>query len=228
MKLHPFTPFVATAGTAILAFALPAPGGQLALYGAVSLLAVLAGEPRAVRTAVLLSLTIWGFLWLLHVLLPGGRGAETALAQGARIGAVATVSVYLLRTFDASALLDAFAERGWPFTPAYLMVATMQAAPRLRARAASILEAQRARGLRVGRSPIGRIRALAPLTLPLLLGTIAEVDDRALALESRGLGRHRGVARTALAPPAFRLIDTIVCWGTALAVAGALAVRVSA
>jgi len=216
-----------TAGTAALAFTLPAPSGPLVLYAGVVLLVLLAGAARAGRTAALLSLTIWGFLWLLHVVLPGGRGPEAALAQGARIGAIATASVYLLHTFDPSAFLDAFAARGWPFAPAYFMVATMQAAPRLRARASGILEAQRARGLRVGRSPLARIRAIVPLTLPLLLGTIAEVDDRALALESRGLGGRRSSRRTPLAPSPFRSIDEALCWGTALAVAAALAVRLA-
>ena len=227
-RLHPFTPFVATLGTAILAFVLPAPTGPLALYVGVSLLVLLAGEWRAVRAAVFLSVTIWGLLFLLHVLVPGGRGAEAALAQGARIGAVATASVFLLRTFDPSAFLDAFAERGWPFAPGYVVVATMQAAPRLRRRADAILEAQRARGLRVGGTPVARLRALAPLTLPLLLGTIAEVDDRALALESRGLGSApRHARRTALAPRRFRTIDRVLCVGTALATASALAWRLA-
>ena len=75
------------------------------------------------------------------------------------------------------------------------MLATLQAAPRLRARVTRILEAQRSRGLRVRGRALGRARALVPVTLPLILQTLGEVDARAMALETRGVGTAR---RTAL------------------------------
>jgi energy-coupling factor transport system permease protein len=89
-----------------------------------------------------------------------------------------------------------------------------------------ILEAQRARGLRWRGSPLRRGRALVPLVLPLVLGAVAEVDDRAVALETRAV-EVRGV-RTPLAPPPDRMIDRLVRAGAALAVLGAVAWRVFA
>lgn len=221
-RLHPFTPLVATLGTAVLAFTLPAPAGPAALYAAIACLALASGNGGAARAAALLCLPLWGFLVLLHAILPGGEGLSAAVAQGARLGAVGTASVFLLRTFDPSRFLDAVAERGWSFHAAYLVVATLQAVPTLRDRAAGILEAQRARGLRVGGSPLRRLRALVPVTLPLLFGTLAEVDERAMALETRGMGGSVRRARTPLSPPVRTPVDRLLCWGTVVASAVAL------
>jgi len=78
-------------------------------------------------------------------------------------------------------------------------VSTLTFVPRLRARAVQVLEAQQCRGLRVGGSPLARLRALGPLVLPLVLGALAEVDQQVLALDTRGVSS--GARRTTLDPP---------------------------
>ena len=223
MRLHPFTPFVLVLATAILAFLLPAPIGPLALYAGVAVAAHLTGMTTTVVAGALVTLPLWVFLILLHAILPGGEGLGAAVAQGARLGAVATASLMLIRSFSASRFLDAASARRSSLNAAYLVVSTLEAAPRLRRQAATILEAQRARGLRAGGSPANRIRALVPLTLPLVLGTLAEVDDRAMALEIRGLGGNH--ARTPLDPPATTRRDQMLRWGSVLGVAVAAAWR---
>jgi len=220
VTLHPFTPFVLVGGVAALAFLLPPPVGPVALYGGVLIAALAAGMGGAAVAAGLVLLPLWGFLLLLHGILPGGDGYPAAVAQGARLGAVATASIMLLRGFKPSRFLDAASSRGWSLSAAYLIVSTLQAAPRLRARAASILEAQRARGLRAGGSPWARVRALVPLSLPLVLATLTEVDDRAMALEIRGF-RSPGVTRTPLDPPPTTGRDRSLRWGTLILVLAA-------
>ena len=66
-------------------------------------------------------------------------------------------------------------------------------------------------------APLGRLRALVPLTLPLMLGSLAEVDDRAMALEMRAVAAH---SRTPLALTAWTGWDGLAC---GFAVAAALA-----
>ncbi|HEU4827745.1 MAG TPA: energy-coupling factor transporter transmembrane component T [Gemmatimonadales bacterium] len=225
MRLHPYTPFVLVLATALLAFLLPAPAGPMALYAAVIGAALLSGMTKTVAGGALVTLPLWAFLVLLHVVLPGGDGLAAALAQGARLGAVATASLMLLRSFNPSRFLDAASARGSSLSAAFLVVSTLEAAPRLRRRAAMILEAQRARGLRVGGSPAARLRALVPLTLPLVLGTLSDVDDRAMALEIRGFGG--GNARTPLDPPATTRRDHLYRWGAVAAVVAAAAWRIA-
>jgi energy-coupling factor transport system permease protein len=59
--------------------------------------------------------------------------------------------------------------------------------PAARRRAGAIHEAQRARGLRVD-TPLRRVRALAPLVVPLAAFLLAEADTRASTLATRGFG----------------------------------------
>jgi energy-coupling factor transport system permease protein len=188
-------------------------------------LAVATGVGRSAVRALIVCLPLWFLLFLLLALFGHGdradlgpisvsrAGLEAAVAQGARLGAVATASLALFACFDPSRFLDAVAARGWSFHAAYLLVATLQAAPRFRHRAAMILEAQRARGL----------RGLAPLTTPLVLGMLSEVDDRAMALETRGLDAR--VARTPLDPPPDRVPDRLIRLGLPVLVLAALAWR---
>jgi energy-coupling factor transporter transmembrane protein EcfT len=51
------------------------------------------------------------------------------------------------------------------------------------------MDAQQSRGLRLEGSLIQRGRALIPLVVPLVLGSIVDVEQRAMALEARGFSR---------------------------------------
>lgn len=224
---HPFTPFVIAGAILILAFLLPAPWGPPLLYAAVVGLVLAAGVPGAILPAAIVCLPLWFFLFILHGLLgDGARSDAFAIAQAGRLGAIATASFALLQSFRPSRFVDAVAQRGWSFHAAYLLVATMQAVPRLRGRVRGILDAQRARGLRWGGSPVRRGRALVPLVLPLVLGAIAEVDDRAVALETRAVGAQ--AARTPLAPVPVRLGDRLAGAGALAALVAGTAWRVLA
>ena len=151
-------------------------------------------------------------------------GMGLAATQACRLGAIATASLALYAAFSPARFVDAVAVRGWPFTLSYLVVATLLALPRFRARAAVILEAQRSRGLRVRGNPFRRARALAPVTFPLLLGALAEVDERGYALETRCAS---GVTRrTPLDPPHDTVTDRAVGWLAGLAAAAMVCWRV--
>lgn len=223
MRLHPFTPFILVLATAFLAVLLPAPEGPLALLAVVMLTAIGIGAFRSAGAAILLSLPLWIFLLLLHGAMKGGEGWLAATAQGARLTAIIAASLLAYRAFRPARLLDAAASSGWSSGAALLMLATLQAAPRLRARVARIIEAQRTRGLRVRGRPLGRIGALVPVTLPLILQTLGEVDARAMALDTRAVGAGR---RTALEDVRVRWPDRLLMATATLAVLAALAWRV--
>ena len=232
-RAHPFTPLVLTVCIAVAAIALPGPEAAASVYAATLLLVVFVGAGRAALRALIPLAPLWFFLFLLHGVLGGGEtvtilgatlsrgGLVLAATQAARLGAIATASFALYASFSPARFVDAVAQHGWSFSLAYLVVATLLALPRLRARAASILEAQRSRGLRLRGSPLNRLRAIGPITFPLLLGALAEVDERGFALETRSASAvHR---RTALAPPPDRVLDRVVRWiGIAAALSAVL------
>ncbi|MFQ5856448.1 MAG: energy-coupling factor transporter transmembrane component T, partial [Anaerolineae bacterium] len=102
------------------------------------------------------------------------------------------VSSFLLLTLSTrpDALMIALTQRGIPTSIAYIILATIQIVPRFQAKAATILDAQRSRGLETEGSLLLRARALLPLVQPLVLGSIVDIEERAIALEARAFGRR--------------------------------------
>lgn len=101
------------------------------------------------------------------------------------------VSSFLLLTFTTRAdeLMLTLSQNGVPNSIAYIMLTTLQIVPRFQAKANTILDAQRSRGLETEGSLLTRARALVPLIQPLLLGSIVDIEERAIALEVRAFGR---------------------------------------
>jgi energy-coupling factor transport system permease protein len=87
-------------------------------------------------------------------------------------------------------LMIALQQRGIPNALTYIILPTIQIIPHFRAKANTILDAQRARGLETEGSLRKRVRALAPLAVPLVLGSIIDIEERAIALEARAFSRH--------------------------------------
>jgi energy-coupling factor transport system permease protein len=140
---------------------------------------------------------IQGFLW------PGGtplfrlgpvslkvEGLAFAVQSTGRILMVVGSFLLLALSTRPDALMIALAQRGVPNTLTYIVVATVQIAPRFQAKAAAILDAQRARGLETEGGFRRRARALLPLVMPLVLGSIVDIEERAIALEARAFSRH--------------------------------------
>lgn len=235
---HPFTLPVLALAVLVLVFVLPAPGGPASVAAATVGAAAMLGEFRALRRGLLAALVPSLLLLVLHGGFGGGApvhvldgvmlsapGLRVAAAQAARLVAVLVASALVLARFQPSRFIDAVAARGWRPHWAYLVVATLQAVPRLVLRARQVADAQSTRGLARRGSLARRVRALAPLALPLVLGTIVEADDRAQALEQRGLGGRS--PRTPLLPPPDPPGEMLVRALAVLAAVGAVAWRVS-
>ncbi len=220
-RAHPFTVLAVALAVTVLVFVLPAPWGPIGSCAALVALAFLGRIPRALLTAGIIVLPMWMFSFLLHGVL--GGDALRAITLGARLTAMVLAFLLVVAAVHPSRLVDALLARGLPFSGAYLTSAALQAVPRLRDRGRRILEAQRCRGLRVRGSVGLRIRALVPLALPLVLGALSEVDERATALEARAAGP--GVRRTPLDPPRDSLADKAFRWVLAIGTGVAVLVR---
>lgn len=208
--LHPFTLLAAAVSLPALAWILPAPtGGAVTLAVAAALLLVPGASPGlgAARTALLTAAPFWFFLYLLH-------GFSGMVSTGLRLSTMIASFVWLVAILPPARLVEAMVASGWPVSAAFLFSATLQAVPALRERAQRLVEVQRCRGLATRGGPLVRLAALRALALPLVLSALHEVDERALALETRGLAA--GARRTPLDPPRDHLSERLLRWSLVL------------
>jgi len=233
-RLHPFTLLAIAGALPALAWILPAPVGGLATAVVALALTLTPGaspgstntvtavspgsRPGLVvfRTALLTAAPFWLFLLLLHDL-------PTTIAIGLRVTTMVASFVWVVGALPPPRLVEAMVAAGWSASVAYVFAATLAAAPVLRARARRIADAQRCRGLSARGGLAHRLRALWALALPLILSALHEVDERALALETRRL--VPGARRTSLSPPPDRGAERLARWGLVAACAAALGWR---
>ena len=218
--LHPFTLIAIAAALPALAWSLPGTVATAAVAVAIALLIIpgTGSTPKVLWAALLTSAPLWFFLFILQG--PGG-----AVVTGLRLTTMIASSFWLVAVLPPPRLVEAMVARRWPVSLAFLLSATLSAVPALRARAARLVEAQRSRGLRTRGGPRIRLAALRAVAMPLVLSALHEVDERALALETRGL--TPGVHRTSLAPPSDSVSQQVARWGVVLACVAALVWRVA-
>ena len=227
-RAHPFTSGAVALALAAMVLLAPPPRGTAVVYALTVLVAIATGTGRGVVLGAIACAPLWILLFIMHGVLGEGdriafagttlsrQGLSWALEQGLRLGALITASLAFAQSFDAPRFLQAAIARRWRFDLAFLVVATLDAAERLGEQARRLREAQRARGLRVGRTVLSKARALPALVFPLMIVSLTEADERALALETRGLTLHG--ARTPIDPPHDSGLDRTVRWLSLLAV----------
>ncbi len=113
------------------------------------------------------------------------EGGRYAYLVASRLLVIISASMLFLLTTHPARLMAALSQRGLPPALAYIISSSLQIIPHMQASARAIMEAQRARGLETEGSLLRRARALPPLLAPLVLGALAEAEDRAIALEAR-------------------------------------------
>lgn len=158
------------------------------------------------QTTVRLLLPLVAFLFVMQSLFyPGGRtvifelwvfsvkleGVQFAYLTATRIITMVGSFLLLLFTTHPGALMADLNRRGVSPSLTYIIVSTLQIIPQMRTKANTITDAQRARGLETGGSPLNRVRALLPLVGPLVFGSLVDVEERAIALEARAFRAKR-------------------------------------
>jgi len=113
------------------------------------------------------------------------EGIAFAYLVTSRIASMLGASLLLLFTTTPNLLMSALTERGLPSALAYIVVSVLQIIPVMQARAQTIIDAQRSRGLETEGSLARRVQAIVPLVAPLVLGSLIDVEERAMVLESR-------------------------------------------
>jgi energy-coupling factor transport system permease protein len=194
--------------------------------------------PRLLRTSLLLTLPIAVSVLVVNLFFyPSGRevlfqlGPIRATAEGlgfaietlARIGAISGAITLFYLTTTPSALVIDLERRGVAPRLAFVANASVQTVPAMVERAAAITAAQRARGLDTEGSLLRRLRGIVPLAGPVLMGSIAEVEERTMALEARGFTRPG--RRTLLWAPPDSSRQAITRWLLVAAVPALLVAR---
>lgn len=241
-RLNPLTKAILATVTAIAAVVLGGLVGPIVLVAvAVVLPAALAGVLRRLaRLSLLLALPIAISAFLVNLFFfPGAEqvllriGPITATAEGlefalqilVRILAISgAVTLFYLTTRPADLVVD-LERRGISPRAAFVANASVQTVPAMVERAGQITSAQRARGLDTEGSLWRRIRGIVPIVGPVILGSIAEVEERTMALEARGFSRPG--RRTLLWAPADTTVERVARWAMLAGLLALVATRVT-
>ena len=177
--------------------------------------ATLAIELVVAGVCVVLLGVVRAWLKMLRLLLPTAAffvlvtlfslDVTLALAGALRLIALGTVFFIFFQTTLPEDLANALVKLGAPFAFAFILTAAMQFVPVLARQTQDIVDAQRARGIRLERD-LPSLRHYAALFAPLLIQSFTLADQLAEAMEARGLGAPR---RTFSEEYAFRGLDFI-------------------
>ena len=194
--------------------------------------------PTLLRYSILFSLPIAISALVVNLFFfPGGQtvllrlGPITATAEGlafaieilARIAAISgSVTLFYLTTRPSELILD-LERRGVSPRIAFVANASVQTVPAMAERAASIIAAQRARGLDTEGSFLNRARGVLPIVAPVVLGSIAEVEERSMTLDARAFTRPG--RRSLLWSPADSSVQRVVRWLILAALVAVIAVH---
>jgi energy-coupling factor transport system permease protein len=211
-RWNPLTPLAAALALVVMAFAGPQPLSPMLVLVLAIAVAIASGiGSRVIALTALVAVPTFVLLVLLDAAFPGSPAAHSrwipsaastmdALAISLRLGAAIAALGVIVAGVPPRRLTRALAARGLPAWAAYLVIASLEAVPDARRRADDVLDAQRCRGVAVGKGTgvRGRLRALPALAGPLIVGLVTESEERALALDARGFEPR--ARRTALAP----------------------------
>jgi energy-coupling factor transport system permease protein len=241
-RLNPLTKATLATVTAVGAVVLGGVVGPVGLVAVAVLLPAFVARvlPQLVRTGLLLSapIAISAFVVNLffypeaeHVLLRIGPIAATAEGLAfaieilVRILAISgAVTLFYLTTRPSDLVVD-LERRGVSARVGFVANASVQTVPAMVDRALQITAAQRARGLDTEGSVWKRIRGVLPIVGPVILGSIAEVEERTMALEARGFTRPG--RRTLLWTPADSGIQGVARWALVVGLAAVIVARVA-
>jgi energy-coupling factor transport system permease protein len=200
-SLNPITKFVLTLCALLCGFLLPGAGTSYVILALVIVPLAIWGKVMSRLTQIVFKISwplvasvfiiqtlFWGegtALFEIGPIAPKLEGALFAFYSSGRILFVMADFILFSLTTRPDTLMISLKQAGLPGGLAYIIVTTLQLIPRFTAKANTILDAQRSRGLETQGNIIVRARALLPLVLPLVIGSLIEVEERAIAIEAR-------------------------------------------
>jgi energy-coupling factor transport system permease protein len=203
-QLHPMTKMVLVLVASYAALIFPGYAVQLALFALAIVVAVGAKVWKQLVSFVVKYMgVILLTLFLVHGLFnPSNEtpvfsigpvvfykeGLLFALNIAGRLLVIMPAFFLLTVTTHPGKMVFALVEAGLPARGGYLVLATLQTVPYMSGKISVIREAQKSRGLEVEGNILVRVSALIPLFVPLVMGSLVGIQERAMTLETRALG----------------------------------------
>lgn len=153
-------------------------------------------------------------------------GVLFGLAMGLRIGVMIVGSALWMLTTSPQLITAGLLAIGLPYKAGLALSSTIRFIPLMNAERATIMEAQRARGLELSRgNPIRRAFRAAPILVPLFSRAFLTAQHLTVAMDARGFGARPG--RTSIVTLRFRRSDAILCVTTVVAVIASIGLRIA-
>ncbi len=114
------------------------------------------------------------------------EGLLYALTIMLRVLNIISAFMILVLTTKPSDLVESLVRKGMSPRIGYVIISVFQIIPEMMGTMGTIMDAQRARGMETEGNLLVRIKAFVPLIGPVVLGSLINTKERAMALEVRG------------------------------------------
>ncbi|MDY0404940.1 energy-coupling factor transporter transmembrane component T [Virgibacillus sp. 179-BFC.A HS] len=118
------------------------------------------------------------------------EGLLYALLLTLRVVNMVCIFGVLILTTRPDEMVERLVKKGMSPKIGYVLLSVLQIIPQMRATTKKVSDAQRARGMETQGSLIHRVKAFIPLIGPVVLHSLSDTRERALALELRGFNKQ--------------------------------------
>lgn len=179
-------------------------GNELVSVGFIILSILLLVQSKVIRKTLPI-LAVSGFVLLTVVIIQGmfRDGNETVVLvlgpivfykEGLLFASSIVINVFniifsfcvLVLTTKPSDMIESMVQRGFSPRVGYVFVSLFQLIPQMTERMSTITDAQRSRGMETEGSLLVRVKAFIPLISPVIMSSLIDTKERAIALEVRG------------------------------------------
>jgi energy-coupling factor transport system permease protein len=151
-------------------------------------------------------------------------GILFGIAMGLRVALMVLAAGIWMMTTSPQKMTLGLLKLGLPYKAGLAMSTSIRFVPLINAERATIMEAQRARGLRMDRgNPLARAAKSVAVIGPMFLRAVDLAQSLAVAMDSRGFGARNG--RTSITHIEMTQADRLILAGCVVAVVGGLIMR---
>lgn len=152
-------------------------------------------------------------------------GVLFGLAMGLRVALMVIAAGVWMMTTSPQKMTLGLLKMGMPYKAGLAMSTSIRFVPLINAERATIIEAQRARGLRLDRgNPLSRAGKYVSVIGPMFLRAVDLAQSLAVAMDARGFGARNN--RSSIIHIEITQVDRIIMWGCLVALILGLILRI--